>query len=102
MMRTLFKLIGRQRQYSGVLLALAVLINLITTPLQTIAVHATGSNCLTSTNGAYTVTPCITAPADGATLTGEQTVSATYTTTGANPGVAKFIFYLNGQYLIAD
>jgi chitodextrinase len=65
---------------------------------------AAGTNCVTSTSpgGTYTVTPCITSPADGATLVGAQTVSATFTTTGANPGVAKLIFYLNGQYLITD
>ncbi|HXD11620.1 MAG TPA: metallophosphoesterase, partial [Anaerolineales bacterium] len=65
---------------------------------------AAGTNCVTSgpPSNAYAVTPCITGPADLATVSGLQTVSATYTTSGANPGVAKLYFYLNGEYLITD
>ena len=87
-----------------VFVAIMVLSNLMVTPLQVPVAYADGTNCIASTSpgGTYTVTPCITAPADGATLTGAQTVSATYTTTGANPGVAKLIFYLNGEYVITD
>jgi len=87
-----------------VFVTIMVLSNLMVTPLQVPVAYADGTNCIASTSpgGTYTVTPCITAPADGATLTGAQTVSATYTTTGANPGVAKLIFYLNGEYVITD
>jgi chitodextrinase len=71
---------------------------------QSAPVRAAGTNCITSgpAGGAYTITPCITAPADGSTVSGLVTVSANYTTTGANPGVAKLIFYLNGSYLLTD
>src|SRR6266516_487127 len=67
-------------------------------------VRATGTACVTSAppSNAYTITPCITGPADAATVSGTQTVVATYTATGANPGVAKLIFYLDGQYLLTD
>lgn len=87
-----------------VFLALALMVSLLASPLQVPAVSAAGTACVTSgpQSGAYTVTPCLTGPADGATVTGDQTVTANYTTTGANPGVAKLIFYLGGQYLITD
>ena len=86
-----------------VLIALMVLTNLVATPLQT-PVLAAGNNCVvnTSTSGFYTVKVCIESPADGATLSGAQAVSASVSTTGANPGVAKLIFSLNGEYLITD
>jgi hypothetical protein len=48
------------------------------------------------------VTACITAPANGASVSGSRTVTATVTTTGTNPGVSKLIFYLAGEYLITD
>lgn len=101
-MKTLFKI--QVRNYLKVILAVVVLANLVAMPVQAQIVLAAGTNCVTSTSagGTYTVTPCFTAPADGATLTGAQTVTATYTTTGANPGVAKLIYSLNGQYLITD
>lgn len=67
-------------------------------------VLAAGENCVTSSpqNGAYTVMPCITVPASGATVSGLQTVSAVVTLTGTNPGIAKLIFYLDGEYLLTD
>ena len=86
-----------------VLLALVLLVALTVTPSQK-PVLATGNNCLTntSTSGLYTVQVCIDAPADGATLSGTQTVTARATRTGADPGVSKLIFYLNGEYLLTD
>src|SRR5262245_15747970 len=86
------------RLFMSLSLITAILIRQCSTP-----VLAAGT-CVTSTSlsGTYTVTPCIDAPTDGATLSGTPTITASYTTTGANPGVAKFIFYLGGQYLITD
>jgi hypothetical protein len=65
---------------------------------------AQGSNCKTSgpASAVYTLTACITAPANGASVSGSRTVSATVTVTGTNPGIAKLIFYLGGEYLITD
>ncbi len=51
---------------------------------------------------AYTVTICITAPADGSTLSGDVATTATATVTGTNPGVQRMLFYLNGAYLLTD
>jgi fibronectin type 3 domain-containing protein len=86
------------------ILVLAVLINSMAAPIQATSVQAAGSECATSgpVSGFYTVTPCITGPSSGASASGDLAVSANFTTTGANPGVAKMIFYLNGQYLITD
>src|SRR5829696_6334855 len=65
--------------------------------------QATGNNCKTSSpSAAYTVTVCITVPADGATINGLRNVTATATTVGTNPGVAKLVFYLGGEYLLTD
>ena len=51
----------------------------------------------------YTVRVCLTAPADGATLTGDSTVSATVTPiAGTSPGVQRVVFWLDGQYLLTD
>jgi Big-like domain-containing protein/calcineurin-like phosphoesterase family protein/fibronectin type III domain protein len=90
-----------------VLMALMVLMNLVAAPLQS-PVLAAGTNCVTTNTGTYTITPCITAPLDGATISGAVTVLADNgSPTGANPGVAKYIFYLTPSnqtqaYLLTD
>src|SRR6266542_6562310 len=91
-----------------VLVALIVLTNLVAAPFQP-TVLAAGTNCITTNTGTYTITPCITAPLDGATISGAVTVSADNgSPTGANPGIAKYIFYLTPinqptpQYLLTD
>jgi chitodextrinase len=61
--------------------------------------------CQTSgpAGGAYTVTVCLSAPADGATVSGQTTVTATVSRTGtAPPGTQRVVFYLDGQYLLTD
>src|SRR6266508_1289648 len=67
-------------------------------------ISALATGCITSspTSGAYAITLCITTPADGATVTGSQTITATATASGASPGINKILFYLDGQYLIVD
>jgi chitodextrinase len=87
-----------------VMITLIMLINLVLTPFQSNVALAAGNNCLTNTSssGLYTVKVCIDNLTDGAILSGTQTVSATPTRTGADPGVSKLIFYLNGEYLITD
>src|SRR6185436_11852166 len=58
---------------------------------------------LTAGTPSYTVRVCLTAPADGATLTGDTTVTATVTTVaGVSPGVQRVQFWLDGQYLLTD
>ncbi len=93
-----------KRTFSKLFLAFVVLFNLISIPSPVQPALAAGQNCVTSSpqNGAYMVQPCITVPTDGATVSGLQTVSAVVTVTGTNPGIAKLIFYLNGEYLLTD
>src|SRR3954451_20854855 len=65
--------------------------------------QAQSSNCATSTAPTnYTVTVCITAPADHSTVSGVTTVTATFSTTGSAPGVQKMLFNLNNTYLLTD
>ena len=60
--------------------------------------------CSTSGPGsaAYSVTICINGPADGATVSGDATVDASATVTGASPGIRKLAFELDGEYLLTD
>lgn len=61
--------------------------------------------CQTSgpSGGSYTVTLCLTAPADGATVSGPTTVTATVTRSGTTPpGVQRVVFYLDGTYELTD
>ncbi len=90
--------IGRRRPAAFLLLLLIAVSVLVT------ATPAAAANCATSgpTGGAYTVTVCFTAPAGGATLTGNKTVTATVSVTGTNPGTQRLIFTMDGQYLITD
>ncbi len=62
------------------------------------------SSCVSSSpsSGAYTVTVCITAPSNGSKLTGNNTISATASVTGTNPGVQRMVFYISGNYLLTD
>jgi hypothetical protein len=72
----------------------------------TAMVMAADTSCLTSgpASNQYVVKVCITAPADGATVSGLQTVSAAVTiiSTTSKPHVSKLVFYLNGNYLLTD
>ncbi|MBX6340938.1 MAG: metallophosphoesterase [Thermomicrobiaceae bacterium] len=84
---------------------MAVVLLLATTALlaRPAGVGAAGT-CATSrpSSGAYTVNLCLTAPTNGATVSGETTVSATVTVTGTSPKVSKLLFYLDGGYVITD
>lgn len=97
---SLFK---QRRSLLKVFITLIVLINLIA-PFQPAITFAAGNSCKTSSpaSAAYTVTVCITSPADGATVSGSKTIKATVTVTGTDPGTSKLIFYLAGTYLITD
>jgi chitodextrinase len=65
---------------------------------------ASGGACQASgpTTGAYTATVCITDPADGSTIFGNTTVTATVSFTGTGPGVRRVVFYIDGAYLLTD
>ncbi len=96
-----FDMKGRRRL--GRFFAQVLLITLLMGMLQ-IPASAAGNECRTSgpVSAAYTVTVCITAPVDGAIVNGARTVTATATVNGTNPGVARLVFYLGGQYLLTD
>ncbi len=69
-----------------------------------IAVQAAPVGCASSTpiSGGYTVTICITSPANNGNLTGNGTVTATASVVGTNPGVQRMIFNLGTAYLLTD
>src|SRR6266496_1419150 len=95
-------------RWARIAFVLALIVSVFIVPAA-MRVSATGTNCVTTNTGTYTITPCITAPLDGATISGAVTVSADNgSPTGANPGIAKYIFYLTPinqptpQYLLTD
>src|SRR6266508_1316624 len=65
-------------------------------------VRAAGCTASGPASGAYTITLCITNPADGATVTGLQPVTATGTLSGSPPSLQWLAFYLDGQNLLSD
>ena len=87
----------------GSLLAQMLLLSLVIGLFQFPALAA-GNACHTSNHpsGVYSVTVCITGPADGAAISGARNVTATVSTVGTNSGVAKLVFYLGGEYLLTD
>ncbi|MDX6644903.1 MAG: large repetitive protein, partial [Miltoncostaeaceae bacterium] len=95
----------RQGPPRGLLAAMAAIIALVLA-LSCGRAAAAGTPCQTSgpTSGAYSVTVCIEAPADGAGLTGATPVSGTAVVSPAASaqGVQRMIFSLDGQYLLTD
>src|SRR6266516_2914497 len=80
-------------------LLLILLSSLVLMPMR---VRAAGCTTSGPTSGAYTITLCITNPADGAIVTGIQPVTATVTLTGSPPSLQWLAFYLDGQNLLID
>ncbi len=70
--------------------------------VQAQAALAAGCTASSPSSGAYTVTICITSPANGSTVSGNVTTTATASVTGTNPGVQRMVFNLNGAYLLTD
>ncbi len=85
-----------------ILLVLGLVIGISTSAQIPVASAATGCSTSGPTSGAYTVTVCITAPADGSTLTGATTVTTSVSVTGTNPGVQQTVYTLDSQYLLTD
>ena len=65
-------------------------------------VFAAGCETSGPVAGSYSITVCITEPADGATVSGPVSVTTTATASGGGPGVQRMVFYLDGQYLLTD
>ena len=80
-------------------LILALLGGLALAPMR---VRAAGCTTSGPASGAYTITLCMTNPADGATVTGVQPVTATVTLSGSLPSLQWLAFYLDGQNLLSD
>ncbi len=91
-------------QFRNLLIALILSLVGLTTLSAPAFVHAAGTACSTSgpTSGAYTVTLCIVAPADGSTVSGVTSVTTSVSVAGTNPGVQRMMFDLNSQYLLTD
>ena len=67
-----------------------------------IPAQAAPVGCATSSpsSGKYTVTVCITSPANGANLTGNATATATVSVVGSTMSVQHVIWNLNTSYLL--
>jgi Calcineurin-like phosphoesterase/Bacterial Ig domain/Putative Ig domain len=48
----------------------------------------------------YAATVCFTQPVDGATLTGDASITASVSVNGIHPGIQKVVFRLDGGYLL--
>jgi chitodextrinase len=95
----------RKRTLRALALISILLSSLLTPALSsTSLVMAQTTGCATSgpASLAYSVTICFSAPSNGAALTGNTTVTGTVSVTGTNPGVQRFVFYLDGVYLLTD
>ena len=90
-------------------LTLALLgISLIVAPGRASALRSTPATptpvCQSSSpsGGGYTVTVCISDPADGSVVSGDTTVTGTVSVTPGGPGVRRMVFYLDDAYLLTD
>src|ERR1041385_4097340 len=83
------------------LLTLAFFIAIAVSQTNT-ALAQTASNCTTSSPaGTYTITVCITAPANGSTISGQRNVTGTVSWgAGTHPAVSKLVFNLGPDYLL--
>ena len=90
------------RSFKGLAVPLTLLSFIVTPP--GVPVLAQGAGCAPSSpvSAAYEVTICITSPADGSVLVGDESVTAAVDVTGANLGVQKILSYLGGEYLLVD
>src|ERR1041384_767464 len=96
-------ILTKKKRSVSLILGLMLLLSSAYIPAnQPAPVSATGCQTSTGPNSSYQVTICLTQPANGATLTGVKTVTATMTVSGTNPGVQRAIFYLDNQYLLID
>jgi hypothetical protein len=67
-----------------------------------IPVSAADPTCNTTNETNYSVTLCISAPADEAVVSGNVWITITRSTTGLPPPVDRVIATLNGKYLLTD
>ena len=89
------------RTLSTIIFTLALTLSNLNTPL-TVRAATVGCAASSPASGKYIVNVCITSPANGASLTGNATVTATASVTGTNPGIQRMIFNLGTGYLLTD
>ncbi|MDQ3986384.1 MAG: metallophosphoesterase, partial [Actinomycetota bacterium] len=88
----------RHQSYVRVIIGSALLlVPILRASAQSISCTQSGPS-----TGAYTVTTCITAPIDGAAITGSTEVSATVTKSSGAPAVTRVVFYLGSEYVLTD
>ncbi len=84
-----------------IVLLLVLILMPFTLPVQ--KAFAAVSPCKTSSpSSVYSLTICITTPANGTTFTGYSTITATVSVTGTNPGIQYVTFYLNEVPILED
>ena len=68
------------------------------------AASASGSSCVTNSIeiGSYTVESCITSPKDGDRLSGDVTVTPSFTISNPKVKPRSVVYYLNGQYVLTS
>ena len=89
---------GRGYLVSGTIMILLFVASFLIQP--ELVEAASGCASSTPTSGAYTVKLCFSAPIDGGSLTGVETVTPTITVTGTNPGVQNVVYSMGGKYLL--
>jgi chitodextrinase len=60
------------------------------------------ATCAASVESGYTVTICLSAPAPGATVSGDAQTAVDVSFSGTGPGVQSVLFELDGSYLLTD
>ena len=87
------------RTLSGLLITLSIALALVN---PTFTVQSAAVGCVTSSpsSGAYSITICLTGPANGSSLTGTVTVTTSVSITGKTSGVQHMIFNLDSSYLL--
>jgi hypothetical protein len=94
---------SRAQRRSVSILAVTLIITLgIAAASTTVVVAASGCATSTPPSGAYSVTLCFTTPSDGGNLSGNVTVTPSTSVTGANPGIQRLVYYIDGQYLLTS
>src|SRR5436190_564879 len=66
------------------------------------AAASAAPSCQTTNGGSYAINVCLNEPADGATLSGDVTVSGSASTVSGTANVQRLVFYVDGQYALTD
>jgi hypothetical protein len=91
-------------RYISISILIAVLVLAPLNPAQPARALEALSNCVTSSPvpATYTVTICLTNPADGSLLVGNIPVTLTASWSAGAPRIQRMVFYLDEAYLLTD